>query len=145
VIPAGTLRIDKGAVFTPGIDDGVLIEIAVPVYLIRTDNDENVLDTGRDNAAMGTGLITRERGPVGRTQSTPVDPVGGADPRDLHARLDVPHAGGDEGVLRERGSEHAPVGVDRAFGIAGDLAERHRHEPTKPRHRSASTPLSERV
>jgi len=47
VIPAGTLRIDKGAVFTPGIDDGVLIEIPVPVYLIRTDNDENVLvDTG---------------------------------------------------------------------------------------------------
>jgi glyoxylase-like metal-dependent hydrolase (beta-lactamase superfamily II) len=47
VIPAGTLRIDKGAVFTPGIDDGVLIEIPVPVYLIRTDNGENVLvDTG---------------------------------------------------------------------------------------------------
>jgi N-acyl homoserine lactone hydrolase len=47
VIPAATLRIDKGAVFTPGIDDGVLIEIPVPVYLIRTDNGENVLvDTG---------------------------------------------------------------------------------------------------
>ena len=47
VIPAGTLRIDKGAVFTPGIDEGVLIEVPVPVYLIRTDNDENVLvDTG---------------------------------------------------------------------------------------------------
>jgi len=47
VIPGGTLRIDKGAVFTPGIDDGVLIEIPVPVYLIRTDDDENVLvDTG---------------------------------------------------------------------------------------------------
>jgi N-acyl homoserine lactone hydrolase len=47
VLPAGTVRIDKGAVFTPGIDDGVLIEIPVPVYLIRTDNGENVLvDTG---------------------------------------------------------------------------------------------------
>jgi len=47
VIPAGTLRIDKGAVFTPGIDDGVLIEVPVPVYLVRTDEDENVLvDTG---------------------------------------------------------------------------------------------------
>src|ERR1051326_2254832 len=47
VIPAGTLRIDKGAVFTPGIDDGVLIDIPVPVYLIRTGNDENVVvDTG---------------------------------------------------------------------------------------------------
>ena len=47
VIPAGTLRIDKGAVFTPGIDDGVLIEVPVPVYVIRTDNDKNVLvDTG---------------------------------------------------------------------------------------------------
>src|SRR5579862_6124516 len=47
VIPAGTLRIDKGAVFTPGIDDGMLIEVPVPVYLIRTGNDENVLvDTG---------------------------------------------------------------------------------------------------
>lgn len=47
VIPAGTIRIDKGAVFTPGIDDGVHIEIPVPVYLIQTDDDENVLvDTG---------------------------------------------------------------------------------------------------
>jgi N-acyl homoserine lactone hydrolase len=47
VIPAGTLRIDKGAVFTPGIDEGVHIEVPVPVYLIQTDDDENVLvDTG---------------------------------------------------------------------------------------------------
>ena len=47
VIPGGTIRIDKGAVFTPGIDDGLLIEIPVPVYLIRTDDGENVLvDTG---------------------------------------------------------------------------------------------------
>ena len=47
VIFGGTLRIDKGAVFTPGIDDGVHIDIPVPVYLIRTDNGENVLvDTG---------------------------------------------------------------------------------------------------
>src|SRR6266852_779439 len=47
VIPAGTLRIDKGAVFTPGIDEGVQIEVPVPVYLIQTDDDENVLvDTG---------------------------------------------------------------------------------------------------
>jgi N-acyl homoserine lactone hydrolase len=47
VIPAGTLRIDKGAVFTPGIDEGMLIDIPVPVYLIRTDDGENVLvDTG---------------------------------------------------------------------------------------------------
>jgi N-acyl homoserine lactone hydrolase len=47
VLPAGTIRIDKGAVFTPGIDDGVLIDIPVPVYLIRTDGGANVLvDTG---------------------------------------------------------------------------------------------------
>lgn len=47
VISGGTIRIDKGAVFTPGIDDGLLIEIPVPVYLIRTDDGENVLvDTG---------------------------------------------------------------------------------------------------
>lgn len=47
VIDTGTIRIDKGALFTPGIDDGVHIEIPVPVYLIQTDNDENVLvDTG---------------------------------------------------------------------------------------------------
>lgn len=47
VIPAGRLRIDKGAVFTPGIDEGVHVEVPVPVYLIRTDTDENVLiDTG---------------------------------------------------------------------------------------------------
>jgi N-acyl homoserine lactone hydrolase len=47
VIDGGTIRIDKGAVFTPGIDDGVHVEIPVPVYLIRTDGGENVLvDTG---------------------------------------------------------------------------------------------------
>lgn len=47
MIDGGTIRIDKGAVFTPGIDDGVHIEIPIPVYLIQTDNDENVLvDTG---------------------------------------------------------------------------------------------------
>ena len=47
VIPAGKVRIDKGVVFTPGIDDGLQIEIPVPVYLIRTDDGENVLvDTG---------------------------------------------------------------------------------------------------
>jgi N-acyl homoserine lactone hydrolase len=47
VIPAGRLRIDKGAVFTPGIDDGVHVEVPVPVYLIQTDTNENVLvDTG---------------------------------------------------------------------------------------------------
>lgn len=47
VISGGTLRIDKGAVFTPGIDDGVLIDVPVPIYLIRTDDAKNVLvDTG---------------------------------------------------------------------------------------------------
>jgi hypothetical protein len=30
VIPADTLRIDKGAVFTLGIDEGVQIEMPVP-------------------------------------------------------------------------------------------------------------------
>lgn len=47
VIDGGWLRIDKGALFTPGIDDGVHIEIPVPVYLIQTDGGANVLvDTG---------------------------------------------------------------------------------------------------
>ena len=46
VIPAGTIRIDKGAVFTPGIDEGVLIWIPVPVYLIRTDDENVLVDTG---------------------------------------------------------------------------------------------------
>lgn len=46
-IDTGWLRIDKGALFTPGIDDGVHIEIPVPAYLIQTDDCENVLvDTG---------------------------------------------------------------------------------------------------
>jgi N-acyl homoserine lactone hydrolase len=53
VIPAGKVRIDKGAVFTPGIDDGMPIEIPVPVYLIQTDDDENVLvDTGIHPASV---------------------------------------------------------------------------------------------
>ena len=53
IINAGTIRIDKGAVFTPGIDDGVHIEIPVPVYLIQTDEGENVLvDTGMHPANL---------------------------------------------------------------------------------------------
>ncbi len=66
VIPAGRLLIDKGAVFTPGIDDGVLIEIPVPVYVIRTDDDENVLvDTGMhpahiDDPSYSFGLENAE-------------------------------------------------------------------------------------
>jgi N-acyl homoserine lactone hydrolase len=47
VIHAGTIAIDKGVVFTPGIDEGVMIDIPVPVYLLRTDAGEVVLvDTG---------------------------------------------------------------------------------------------------
>jgi hypothetical protein len=67
VIPAGTLRIDKGAVSTPGIDDGVLIEVPVPIYLIRTDEDENVLvDTGMppahiDDPSTASALRTPTR------------------------------------------------------------------------------------
>src|SRR3954464_14379340 len=46
-IDGGTITIDKGAVFTPGIDEGVQIDIPVPVYLIQTDAGANVLvDTG---------------------------------------------------------------------------------------------------
>jgi N-acyl homoserine lactone hydrolase len=47
VIPTGWIRIDKGAVLTPGVDAGVHVDIPVPVYLIRTDDGANVLvDTG---------------------------------------------------------------------------------------------------
>jgi N-acyl homoserine lactone hydrolase len=47
VIDTGWIRIDKGALFTPGIDDGLHIEIPVPAYLIQTDGNEQVLvDTG---------------------------------------------------------------------------------------------------
>jgi N-acyl homoserine lactone hydrolase len=47
VIDGGTIAIDKGVVFTPGIDEGVMIDIPVPVYLIRTETGDNVLvDTG---------------------------------------------------------------------------------------------------
>jgi N-acyl homoserine lactone hydrolase len=47
IIPGGWIRIDKGAVFTPGIDEGVQIDIPIPVYLLQTDDGENVvIDTG---------------------------------------------------------------------------------------------------
>ena len=49
VIPAGTLRIDKGAVFTPGIDEGVQIE--VPVEDMREPDVQTDLEAVNDGAA----------------------------------------------------------------------------------------------
>ena len=43
----GEACIDKGAVISPGVDDGKRVHIPIPAYLIQTDDGKNVLiDTG---------------------------------------------------------------------------------------------------
>jgi N-acyl homoserine lactone hydrolase len=43
----GEACIDKGAVISPGVDDGKRVHIPIPGYLIQTDDGKNVLiDTG---------------------------------------------------------------------------------------------------
>jgi N-acyl homoserine lactone hydrolase len=47
ILPVGEACIDKGAVISPGVDDGKRVHIPIPVYLLQTDDGRNVLiDTG---------------------------------------------------------------------------------------------------
>ncbi len=86
VIDGGTLRIDKGVVFTPAIDGGVHIEIPVPVYLIETDDDEIVLtDTGLHPANLDDPYHAWGEEGAGRgraAEPAPGGPAGAASRRD---------------------------------------------------------------
>jgi N-acyl homoserine lactone hydrolase len=43
----GECCIDKGAVISPGVDDGKRVHIPIPAYLVQTDDGKNiVIDTG---------------------------------------------------------------------------------------------------
>jgi N-acyl homoserine lactone hydrolase len=47
VLSLGEIYLDKGAVLTPGVDDGLRVKVPVPGYLIQTDDGKNiVVDTG---------------------------------------------------------------------------------------------------
>src|SRR5579884_3775568 len=47
VLFLGECCIDKGRLISPGVDDGKRVHIAIPAYLIRTDDGKNiVVDTG---------------------------------------------------------------------------------------------------
>lgn len=47
ILSLGEACIDKGAVISPGVDDGKRVHIPIPAYLIRTDDGKNILvDTG---------------------------------------------------------------------------------------------------
>jgi N-acyl homoserine lactone hydrolase len=47
ILHLGDVVCDKGWLFTPGCDEGLMIRVPVPAYLIETDTDERVLvDTG---------------------------------------------------------------------------------------------------
>lgn len=49
ILHLGDCRVDKGAVFTPGVDKGVWWTIPIVGYLIQTDSGKNILvDTGMD-------------------------------------------------------------------------------------------------
>jgi N-acyl homoserine lactone hydrolase len=47
VLFLGEASIDKGAVISPGVDDGKRVNIPIPAYLLQTDDGKNVvIDTG---------------------------------------------------------------------------------------------------
>jgi N-acyl homoserine lactone hydrolase len=47
VLSLGEIFLDKGAMLTPGVDDGLRVKVPVPGYLIQTDDGKNiVVDTG---------------------------------------------------------------------------------------------------
>jgi N-acyl homoserine lactone hydrolase len=47
VLFLGEACVDKGAVLSPGVDDGKRVHIPIPAYLLQTDDGRNVLiDTG---------------------------------------------------------------------------------------------------
>jgi N-acyl homoserine lactone hydrolase len=47
VLHCGDCSIDKGRIFTPGVDEGKMVRIPIPVFLIETDDGERVVvDTG---------------------------------------------------------------------------------------------------
>lgn len=47
VLHGGDCCVDKGRIFTPGVDEGRLLRIPIPLFLVETDDGERVLvDTG---------------------------------------------------------------------------------------------------
>jgi N-acyl homoserine lactone hydrolase len=47
ILHGGDCCVDKGRIFTPGIDEGKLVRIPIPLFLVETDDGERVLvDTG---------------------------------------------------------------------------------------------------
>jgi N-acyl homoserine lactone hydrolase len=47
VLHCGDCSVDKGSIFTPGVDEGKMVRIPIPVFLVETDDGERVLiDTG---------------------------------------------------------------------------------------------------
>jgi N-acyl homoserine lactone hydrolase len=47
ILHGGDCVVDKGRVFTPGVDEGKLLRIPIPLFLVETDDGERVLvDTG---------------------------------------------------------------------------------------------------
>ena len=43
VLFLGECCIDKGRLISPGVDDGKRVHIAIPAYLIRTDDGKNIV------------------------------------------------------------------------------------------------------
>ena len=47
ILHGGDCCVDKGRIFTPGVDEGKLLRIPIPLFLVETDDGERVLvDTG---------------------------------------------------------------------------------------------------
>lgn len=64
ILDLGQCDVDKGAVLTPGLDDGLRIQIPVVGYLIQTDDGTNILvDTGMHSKHIADPLATHRGSP----------------------------------------------------------------------------------
>lgn len=73
VMSTGEILLDKGAVLTPGVDDGRRVKVPVPVYLLQTDDGKNIMiDTGlHPEHIEDPDATTRPRGPEAMNRMIP--------------------------------------------------------------------------
>ena len=116
ILDLGRCDVDRGAVLTPGIGDGVRILIPIVGYLIQTDDGTNVLvDTGMHREHIDDPLATHRGSPfadVLRIVMRPEDDVVaqldrlGLRPEDVHILVSThfhfDHAGGHTHFGRSR-------------------------------------------
>src|SRR5258708_19704671 len=87
----GEACIDKGAVISPGVDDGRRVHIPIPAYLLRLDDGTNVLvDTGMHRRHIDDPEYTFRGQEVGKVLLPSIRPKDSLMPPLAHLDLSPP-------------------------------------------------------